>query len=185
VKIAGKLAQLCQQNMSQAVAVQIAGPQGTEWLNVTKEEIQGEFYFDIEPGIMEYENEALRKQQLLKFAEITNGDPNVNRRNLVGKIAKELDMVPEDVMVPPDQMPQPEPPPPTINFKDLDPQSITDSVVMNALVLTACQQAGVQANSRNACTLGPGSSSNAATRTAGTSSAAYAPSRWTKLGHIG
>ncbi len=143
VEIAGKLGQLCQQNMSQEIAVQIAGPNGTEWLNVSKEEIQGEFYFDIEPGIMEYKNEALRKQQLLKFAEITNGDPNVNRRNLVGKIAKELDMVPEDVMVAQDQIPPPPPPEPTISFKDIDVEKITDSVVMNALVLAACKQAGV------------------------------------------
>lgn len=144
VEIAGKLAQLCQQNMSQPLAVQIAGEQGIEWLTVSPEDIKGEFYFDIEPGIMEYKNEALRKQQLLKFAEITNGDPNVNRRNLVGKIAKELDMVPEDVMVPPDQMPQPPPPEPTISFKDIDPERITDPVVMNALVLTACKQAGIE-----------------------------------------
>ena len=144
VEIAGKLAQLCQQNMSQEIAIQIAGQNGTEWLKVNKEEIQGEFYFDIEPGIMEYKNEALRKQQLLKFAEITNGDPNVNRRNLVGKIAKELDMVPEDVMVDPKEMPQPPPPEPTISFKDIDVETITDPVVMNALVLAACQQAGVQ-----------------------------------------
>jgi len=62
----------------------------------------------------------------------------------VGKIAKELDMVPEDVMVPPDQMPQPPPPEPTISFKDIDPERITDPVVMNALVLTACKQAGIE-----------------------------------------
>jgi hypothetical protein len=144
VEIAGKLAQLCQQNMSQAVAIEIAGPNGIEWLNVTKDEIKGEFYFDIEPGIMQYKNEALRKQQLLKFAEITNGDPNVNRRMLVGKIAKELDMVPEDIMVPEDQIPQAEPPEPNIKFKDIDVSEITDSVVMNALVLTACKQSGVE-----------------------------------------
>lgn len=143
VEIAGKLGQLCQSNMTEALAIEIAGENGVEWLNVTKEDIKGEFYFDIEPGIMEYKNEALRKQQLLKFAELTDGDPNVNRRTIIGKIAKELDMVPEDVMMPQNKIPPPPPPEPSIKFKDIDPQNITDPNLKLQVVLAACLQAGI------------------------------------------
>lgn len=140
VEIAAKLAMLCQQNMDESVAIEIAGPKGIEWLHVNKEQIQGEFFFDIEPGSMEYKNEALRRNQLLKFVELTKGDPNVNWRKIVGKLAKELDMNPEDVMVPQDQIPPPEPPEPTLKFKDIDPLSIQDPALMNSIVMAAARQ---------------------------------------------
>lgn len=144
VEIAAKLSQLCQQNMSESLAVQIAGPNGIEWLNVSPEEIQGEFYFDIEPGIMEYKNEALRKSQLLKFLELTNGDPHANRRNLIMKVANEFDLDPSEVVTPEDQIPQGEAPDPMVKFKEIDPASITNPVIMNALVVAACSQNGVE-----------------------------------------
>lgn len=144
VEIAGKLAQLCQQNMDERVAVEIAGPNGIEWLNVTKDQIQGEFYFDIEPGIMEYKNEALRRSQLLRFFELTNGDPNANRRSLLKKLAKEMDLDPEDAVIPEDQMPKAPPPEPNISFKDIDPALLTNPAFMNALVVAAMSQNGVQ-----------------------------------------
>lgn len=144
VEIAGKLAQLCQQNMSQAVAVQIAGQNGIEWLSVSKEDIQGEFYFDIEPGIMEYKNEGIRKQQLLKFAEITRGNPNVNERAIIQKLAQEFDIDVTSVIVPEDQMPPGEPPEPNIQFKDIDPATITDPRIMNAIIVAGLGQNGVQ-----------------------------------------
>lgn len=143
VENAAKLAMLCQQNMDASVAVEIAGPNGIEWLEVTKEEIQGEFYFDVEPGIMEYKNETLRKQQLLKFMELTNGNPNVNQRGLLAKLAPEFDLQAQDVIVPADQMPPPEPPEPNIKFKDIDPLSINDPALMNLLVVNAMRQNGV------------------------------------------
>lgn len=124
VEVAAKLAQVLQANMSQAVAVEIAGPNGIEWIGVDKKQIQGEFYYDIEPGIMEHKNEALRKQQLLKFVEITNGDPNVNRRALIAKVAREFDLSAEDLIVPEDQMPGGEPPKPTLTFKAIDPAQL-------------------------------------------------------------
>lgn len=144
VEIAAKLGMLCQQNMSKAIAVQIAGPKGTEWLNVSKEEIQGEFYFDIEPGIMEYKNETIRKQQLLKFMELTQNDPNVNRRGVILKVAKEMDLEGQDLVLPEDQMPQGEPPKPNIQFKDIDPALIVDPQLMSAVMVAAAQQNGVQ-----------------------------------------
>lgn len=143
VEIAAKLAMLCQQNMSRELAVEIAGPEGTEWMNVNKDQIQGEFFFDIEPGTMEYKNEALRKQQLLKFMELTNGDVNVNRRGLIEKVAKELDLDSEGLVLPQDQIPPPPAPEPNIQFKDIDPALITDPTVMNAVVKAAMEQNGI------------------------------------------
>jgi hypothetical protein len=143
VEIFAKLAQLCQQNMDEAIAVEIAGQQGVDWLHVTKDQIQGEFFFDVEPGIMEYKNESLRKQQLLKFAELTAGDPNVNRRGMLGKVADELDLQPEDVILPIDQIPPAPPPPPTLKFKEIDVLAINDSALQNAVLLEALKENGV------------------------------------------
>lgn len=143
VEIGAKLAQLCQQNMDEAIVVEIAGPQGTEWLNVTKEQIQGEFFFDIEPGVMEYKNEALRLQQALKFFEMAANDPNIDKRQLIAKIARMFDFSPEDIMLALDQMPAAEAPEPQIKFKDIDPLSIDDPAIMNSLLIAALRQNGV------------------------------------------
>lgn len=143
VEIFAKLAQLCQQNMDESVAVQIAGQQGSDWLHVTREQIQGDYFFDIEPGVMEYKNEDLRKQQLLKFAELTAGDPNINRRAMLGKLADLLDMQPEDVILSPDQIPPPPPPPPTLKFKEIDILAINDSMMQNAVLIEALKENGV------------------------------------------
>jgi hypothetical protein len=143
VEIFAKMAQLCQQNMDESVAIQIAGPQGIEWLHVTKEEIQGDYFFDIEPGVMEYKNEDMRKQQLLKFAELSQGDPNVNRRALLMKLADLLDMQPEDVILSPDQIPPPPPPPPTIKFREIDVMAINDSAIQNAVLIEAMKENGM------------------------------------------
>lgn len=143
VEIGGKLAQLCQQNMDEAIAVEIAGPQGIEWLHVTKEQIQGEFFFDIEPGVMEYKNEALRLQQALKFVELVGNDPNIDKREMIAKVARMFDFAPEDIMVALDKMPPPAPPEPMLKFKDIDPLAIDDAALMNAVLLAALRQNGV------------------------------------------
>lgn len=142
VEIGAKLAQLCQQNMDEEVAIQIAGPNGIEWLRVNKDQIQGEFFFDIEPGVMEYKNEALRMQQYLKFCELFGQDPNVNRRGLLSKGARMFDFSPEDVLLPVDQIPTPAPQP-NIKFREIDPLAINDPALMNQFLLTAMRQNGV------------------------------------------
>ena len=144
VEIFAKLAQLCQQNMDEQVAIQVAGEQGIEWLHVSKDDIQGDFFFDIEPGVMEYKNEDLRKQQLLKFAELSQGDPNVNRRALLGRLADFLDLQPEDVILTPDQIPPPPPPPPNLKFKEIGILEINDAALQNTLLIDAMKQNGVQ-----------------------------------------
>lgn len=143
VEIGAKLAQLCQQNMDEAIVVEIAGPNGTEWLNVSKEQIQGEFFFDIEPGVMEYKNEALRMQQFLKFSELMGNDPNVNKRALISRGAQMFDFSPEDILVPVDELPKPVPPEPTLKFKDIDPLGISDPAIMNQFLISALRQNGV------------------------------------------
>ena len=144
VRMAAKLAQLCQQNMDEKVAIEIAGPKGIEWLEVNKDQIQGEFWYDIEPGNMQYKNQALRQQQLLKFLELTQNDPNANRRYLISQMADELDLSPEDAIVPPEGLPKPPPPPPLIKFKEIDILGINDSGLMNMLVAAAAQQNGLK-----------------------------------------
>lgn len=146
VEIGAKLAMLCQQNMDEAVAVEIAGPQGIEWLHVTKEQIQGEFFFDIEGGSMEYKNEAVRMQQFLKFSELMAQDQNVDKRALISKGAQMFDFQPEDILIPLDKMPPPAPPEPLIKFKDIEPLAINDPALMNQFVLTALRQNGVDVN---------------------------------------
>lgn len=143
-EIAGKLGQLCQQNMSDALAIEIAGPNGLEWLNVTKEEIQGEFTYDIEPGIMEYKNESIRKQQLLKFYEISRGDVNANTRGILTSLAQEFELNPEQVITAEEALPQGEPPEPNIQFKDIDLANITDQMVKTEVVIAAMKQNGVE-----------------------------------------
>lgn len=142
VEIGAKLAQLCQQNMDEEIAVEIAGEKGIEWLHVTKEQIQGEFFFDIEPGVMEYKNEALRMQQFLKFSELMGNDPNVNKRALISKGAVMFDFSPEDILVPVDELPK-APPEPVLKFKDIDPLAIADPALLNAVLITALRQNGV------------------------------------------
>jgi len=146
VEIGAKLAQLLQQNMDASILVEIAGPNGIEWLEVTKEQIQGEFFFDIEEGSMEYKNEAVRMQQFLKFGELFGQDPNVDRRNLIGKGSEMFDFAKEDMLVPLDKMPPPPPPEPTLKFKDIDPLAIDDPALINQFLLTAMRQNGVDVN---------------------------------------
>lgn len=146
VEIATKLFQLCQQYMDTQEVIEVAGQAGTEWRAVGKHEIQGEFDFEIEPGIMEYKNESLETQQLLKFAEIAGNDPNVNKRKLISKIAQKFDLSPEDILLTEDQVAASMPPAePNIEFKDIDPGSITDPVLQQAIIEAAMQQNGVNA----------------------------------------
>lgn len=140
VQIGAKLAQLCQQNMDEAIAVQIAGANGVEWLHVDKDQIQGEFWYDIEPGIMEYKNEDLRKQQLLKYMELAMNNPLTNQRELLTMVAKELDLESERVVLAANQIPPPPPPPPLLKFRELDPLAINDAGLMNFVVLNYLQQ---------------------------------------------
>lgn len=157
VEVAAKLAMLIQQNLEESVVVDIAGMDptlpsgGHQWVTISPEDIKGDFFFDIEPGSMEYKNEALRTQQQLKFVELTGNDPNVNRRKLLAKIAKSLDLEPSEVITPEDQLPQPPPPEPNVKVKPIDLEALANMAasnpaaaeLLNAFIITAAKQNGV------------------------------------------
>lgn len=137
-----KLGQLCQQYQSEATIVEILGPKGKSWRRVSKEDIQGDFAFDYEPGIMEFKNEALRKQQLLRFAEIMGPNAHVDQRALATELTKAFDLSPEKLLRPEQEMQQPAPEP-TIKFKPIDMMLIPDPQVQAAIVHAALQQNSV------------------------------------------
>ena len=143
VAVLAKVGMLCQQFQDQAVAVEITQDNNTDWLMLSKEQIEGEFRYEMEPGIMEYKNEALRKQQILKFSELMQGNPNVNQRKLAESLAKVFDLKAEDILLPPDQVPVPSSEP-KIGIKDLDLMTIPDPSVQSAIVQAALQQNDVQ-----------------------------------------
>lgn len=137
-----KLGQLCQQNMNAEVCVEINGPEGQTWQNLTKEQIQGEFLYEIEPGIMEFKNEALRKQQLLKYAEVMMNNPHANQRYIAEQLTKAFDLNTKDALVDPSTI-QPTPPEPTIKFKPIDLKEIPSAQAQAQIVMAAMEQAGV------------------------------------------
>lgn len=93
-RVDAKIAQLCQQYMDEAVAIQIKKPEDPRalmWLRASKEEIQGEFSWIIKPGIMANKDEGLRRQQILKFAELMASNPHVDQRLLAEDLAETFD----------------------------------------------------------------------------------------------
>lgn len=136
-----KLGQILQQYQTEAVAVQIDGARGNSWRKLSRDEIQGEFLFDIEPGIMEFKNQALRTQQTLKAAEILAGNPHVNQRYLAEQILKALDFSPESGLNSQEEM-QPAPPEAQIKFKPIDLATIPNPQVQAAVVMAALEQNG-------------------------------------------
>lgn len=84
-RVDAKIAQLCQQFMDASVAVKIQKPENPKdlmWITASKEQIQGEFSWTMKPGVMQHKDEGLRRQQVLKFAEVMAGNPHVDQRAL-------------------------------------------------------------------------------------------------------
>jgi hypothetical protein len=101
--IDSKIAQLCQQFMDEAVAVQIKKPEDPRelmWLSASREQIQGEFNWTIKPGVMQHKDEGLRRQQTLKFAEIMAGNPQVDQRAMAEDLAEAFDYDPTKILRP-------------------------------------------------------------------------------------
>lgn len=144
-KVYGKLGMLLQQFQNQAIAIQIDAEEGSQWANVSKEQIQGEFMYEIEPGIMEFKNEAVRKQQLMKYTELMQNNPNVDQRKLAVQITKQFDMSPDGILKPLDQMVTP-PQEPKITFKPIDLLEIPEATAQMMIVKAAMQQNDVLVN---------------------------------------
>ena len=90
-RVLAKMAALCQQFMDVSVAVRIKNPENPRdlmWIQASREEIQGEFDWTFKPGVMAHKDEGLRRQQILKFAEIMAGNPNVDQRWLAEKLTE-------------------------------------------------------------------------------------------------
>lgn len=136
-----KLGQLCQQFQNVKVAVEINGPEGKTWRQVGREEIRGDFNFDMEPGVMEFKNEALRKQQLLKFTEIMAGNPHVDQRELAEELAKAFDFSEDKILKEESEMEAPKPEP-MIKFKQIDVATLPDPRVQSMVVMAALEQNG-------------------------------------------
>lgn len=99
--IYAKIGQLCQQFLQEEVAIKIRKPsQPNElgWLKVTGETIQGDFHLTVKPGAEENEDEGLRRQQDLKFAELMAQNPWVNQRKLAERISRRHDIEPEEIL---------------------------------------------------------------------------------------
>jgi hypothetical protein len=62
-EIALRMLALCQQFMDNAKAVRIAGPNATTWLQVSEDDIEGEFFIDVEGGSTQAINPATRYRQ--------------------------------------------------------------------------------------------------------------------------
>jgi hypothetical protein len=62
-EIALRMLALCQQFMDTAKAVRIAGPNATTWLQVSDDDIDGEFFIDVEGGSTQAINPATRYRQ--------------------------------------------------------------------------------------------------------------------------
>ncbi len=143
---AGKLGQICQQFQDSAIATKIAvGNNDTRWLHLTKDDIHGDFDYTIEPGTMEYKNDALQKQQTLKFAELMAQNPAVNQQWLAKELCKVFNKNPEEALLTQDQMaanaPKPEP---TLKFKSIDLREVASPAAQAEIVDTAMTQNGMQ-----------------------------------------
>jgi hypothetical protein len=62
-EIAIRMLALCQQFMDNSKAVRIAGPSATTWLQVSEDDIDGEFFIDVEGGSTQAINPATRYRQ--------------------------------------------------------------------------------------------------------------------------
>ncbi len=145
VRCSAKLGMLCQQFMDVKQAIAIEGPNGRQWHNLSKEDIQGEYAYDIEPGIMEPKNEALHRQQVLKYAEIMASNPNVNQRILATEITKAFGLPAEKMLlseeeVQKNQEGQKEPP---TKIKDIDIKEIPSPELQSKIAVKVIEDMGI------------------------------------------
>ena len=103
----GKLFKLDQQFLDEAQAVKIRTPKEPgeyKWLSISKENIQGQINITVKPGIEEYDDEGLRRQQDLKFTEMMGNNPHVDQRKLASRIAKRWQIEPDEILLPLEQV---------------------------------------------------------------------------------
>lgn len=102
-RVLAKIAALCQQFMDVQVAVRIKNPKNPRelmWLDASREDIQGEFDWTFKPGVMAHKDEGLRRQQILKYAELMAGNPHVDQRRLAEKLTEAFEFDDSDLLRP-------------------------------------------------------------------------------------
>lgn len=147
--VGAKIGGLCQQFMDKSIAVKIRQPQSPQelaWLDVNKEMIQGEFNYLVKPGVMQQHNEGLRRQQVLKYAELMANNPYVKQDALAKQITKVFEFD-ENEILRSDQEVQAEkaqqlPEKPAIQIDKIKPE-LLNPAAQNAIVEAAFKQNGV------------------------------------------
>lgn len=147
--VGAKVGGLCQQFMDKAIAVKIknpTNPRELSWLELSKEQIQGEFNYLVKPGVMQHRDEGLHRQQVLKFAELMSNNPYVRQDVLAREIAKANEIDPDELLKTQAEVDQenaqkqPEKPP--LRFKDIDPAALPPQD-QHVIVDAALKQNGV------------------------------------------
>ena len=110
-EIGTRILALCQQFLDEGKAIRIAGPNAPEWLQVTPEDIDGEFSVDAEGGSTQAINPAARAQQGIELLNnivpaLTNlgYDPS----NAVRTAITYMGLNPDHLLVRPEPQPAPE-----------------------------------------------------------------------------
>ena len=99
--IYGKMGKLNQQFLQEAQAIKIRTPKGPneyKWLEVTGDSLMGNLHITVKPGIDDYDDEGLRRQQDLKFTEMMALNPHVDQRKLATRIAKRWHIEPDEIL---------------------------------------------------------------------------------------
>ena len=116
-EVAIRMLGLCQQFLDSSKAVRIAGPNAVTWLQVSEDDIEGEFFIDVEGGSTQAINPATRYRQgqemitqIVPMLAQMGYDPEPALRAAIGYMG----MNPEHILVRPEmpeQAPLPEIPP--------------------------------------------------------------------------
>jgi len=117
-EVALRMLALCQQFMDSSKAVRIAGPNATTWLQVTDDDIEGEFFIDVEGGSTQAINPATRYrqgqellQQIVPILGQMGYDPEPATRAALSYMGLNPDQIlvrPEPAPAPPQEMAGPE-----------------------------------------------------------------------------
>jgi hypothetical protein len=111
-EIAVRMLGLCQQFLDASRAIRIAGPTAPTWLQVTEDDIEGEFFIDVEGGSTQAINPATRYRQGQEM--ITQIVPMLAQMGYDTEPALRaaisyMGMNPEHILVKPEPVPQPLP----------------------------------------------------------------------------
>jgi len=109
-EVAVRMLGLCQQFLDSSKAVRIAGPSAVTWLQVSEDDIEGEFFIDVEGGSTQAINPATRYRQgqemitqIVPMLAQLGYDPEPALRAAIGYMG----MNPEHILVKPEMPAQP------------------------------------------------------------------------------